>query len=67
MLGGVALACGVAAWLIPYRWNPFKLKRLFRGMLSDSANAVVPKVIGTILALIGALVLAGTAIVGRFT
>ena len=65
-IGALCLACGVAAWILPYRWNPFRLKRLFAGLLSDQANQFVPKIIGTILALLGIAILIGTLVVGKF-
>jgi hypothetical protein len=65
-IGALAVVAGVAAWALPYKWNPFRLKRLFRAILSDEANRFVPKIIGAILALIGAAILVGTLVVGKF-
>ena len=65
-IGALALVGGIAAWAIPYRWNPFRLKRLFAGLLSPEANQLVPNIIGTLLALVGAVILVGTLAVGRF-
>jgi hypothetical protein len=65
-IGALCLVGGIAAWVLPYRWNPFRLKRLFAGVLSDEANQVVPKILGTILTLAGAAILLGTLVVGKF-
>jgi hypothetical protein len=65
-IGALCLACGIAAWALPYRWNPFRLKRLFAAFLSDQTNLYVPKVIGTILGVVGAAILIGTLVVGKF-
>jgi hypothetical protein len=66
-IGALALVAGIAAWILPYKWNPFRLKRLFASILSDEANKVVPKIIGAVLALIGAAILVGTLVVGKFS
>ncbi len=62
--GGIAL--GLFAWFLPYRWNPFRFKKLVASMLSESANEKVPKVIGVILVLLGIALLIATLTVGKF-
>ena len=64
-IGALALTAGVAAWALPYHWNPFRLKRLFAAILSEEANKLVPRIIGTILALFGAAILVATVVVGK--
>jgi len=66
-IGVLALVAGIAAWALPYKWNPFRLKRLFASILSEEANKLVPKIIGTVLVLIGAAILIGTFVVGKFS
>jgi hypothetical protein len=65
-IGSLCIACGIAAWLLPYRWNPFRLKRIVGQLLSPETNKIVPRIIGTILGLLGVAILVGTAIVGKF-
>lgn len=65
-IGALVLGAGIAAWILPYRWNPFRLKRLFASVLSEETNKFVPKVIGTVLVVIGVAILVGTLVVGKF-
>jgi len=65
-IGCLCLVGGAAAWLLPYRWNPFRLKRFFAQFASAETNLMVPKIIGTILAVMGIALLIGTAVVGKF-
>jgi hypothetical protein len=65
-IGALTLVAGVAAWALPYQWNPFRLKRLFAAILSEEKNQLVPKILGTILAILGAAILVGTLVVGKF-
>lgn len=66
-LGGGLLfvVLGLAAWLLPYRWNVFRLKRLYRDFVSERVNRLIPKMVGTILLLFGVLLLLATALVGK--
>lgn len=60
LMGLGAIALGSLGWLLPYRWNPFRFKRFLAEKLSDKANQAVPKVIGSILILLGILLLIGS-------
>ncbi len=63
--GVLCIVVGLSGWLVPYRWNILRLRRLFRDALPESQNRMVPKVIGTILIIVGAIVLIATAVIGR--
>jgi hypothetical protein len=65
-IGSLCVACGVAAWLLPYRWNPFRMKRFIGQLLAPETNQVIPKIFGTILGVLGLAILVGTALVGKF-
>jgi hypothetical protein len=65
-IGSLCVVCGVAACLLPYPWNPFRLKRFIGQLLSPEANQTVPKIVGTILGALGVAILIGTALVGKF-
>lgn len=65
-MGGVAVALGILAWILPYRWNPFRFKRFIASKLSDETNQKVPKVISVILCILGIAILIGTLVVGEF-
>ena len=53
LISGGAAALGILAWVLPYKWNPFRLRRTLRGFLSEGANQMVPKILGTVFILIG--------------
>jgi hypothetical protein len=65
-IGGVALAIGVSGWLLPFRWNLLRLRRTYARFVSDNVNQMLPKIVGTILAVVGLAILIGTAVVGKF-
>ncbi|HEY2415616.1 MAG TPA: hypothetical protein VGI40_25460 [Pirellulaceae bacterium] len=65
-IGSLCVAGGIAAWLLPYKWNPFRLKRIIGQLLSPETNQMVPKIVGTILGVVGMAILIGTAVVGKF-
>ncbi len=62
LAGLAAIALGILAWVLPYRWNPFRFKRFIANMLSESANQKVPKVIGTLLIILGGVLLVGSLV-----
>lgn len=64
-IGVGAIITGLAAWLLPYRWNIFRLRRVFGDSLPDRVSRMVPKIIGTIALVIGILILVGTLTVGK--
>lgn len=51
----IILLVGILALVLPYRWNPFRLKATFASRVSDGVNRAVPKVIGWICIVIGVL------------
>jgi hypothetical protein len=61
-LGVAGMLLGVGGWSIPFRWNPLRLKRPFANLLSDEANAMVPKVLGSLLIVIGVIASIGSLI-----
>jgi hypothetical protein len=65
-IGSLCVAGGIAAWLLPYKWNPFRLKRIIGQLLSPETNQMVPKIVGTILGVVGMAILIVTAVVGKF-
>jgi hypothetical protein len=65
-IGVLALAVGVSGWLLPYRWNLLRLRRGLGSLVPEHVNRVIPKVIGSILIVVGAVILIATAAVGRF-
>ena len=65
---GMGLACivlGLSGWLLPYRWNLLRFKRILRSVLPERVNLLVPKIFGTILIVIGVVVVIGTIVFGK--
>ncbi len=56
---------GLCGWLLPYRWNPLRLRRGTARLVPEKINLLVPKIIGTILILSGLTVIILTATVGK--
>jgi|GEM_PF-6959503 len=65
-MGAGAVALGLLAWFLPYRWNPFRFKRFIASMMSEAANQRVPKVIGAILGILGIAFMIATFFIGEF-
>ena len=63
-IGALALVAGTSGWLLPYEWNLLRLRRGFARLVPEHVNRIIPKVVGTILAVAGIAILAGTAVVG---
>jgi len=59
LIGVLAVAVGVSGWLLPYRYNLLRLKRLVSGFLSEEANRRVPKIVGSILIVVGLVLIVG--------
>lgn len=59
VIGLVLVGMGVLAFVLPYRFNPFRLKGLIEPLVPERARAVVPKVIGGLMLVIGAIVSIG--------
>lgn len=66
LIGGVALLVGLYGVFAPYRWNILRLKRRFARRSSDETNERIPKIIGTILILIGLIILIPSGFGVRF-
>jgi len=66
-IGSLALVVGISGWVLPFRWNLLRLRRSYARLVSEKVNQVIPKVVGTILAILGAAILIGTAVVGKFS
>jgi hypothetical protein len=62
----LAIAVGISGWLLPYEWNLLRLRRALKSLVPESVNRVIPKVVGTLLILVGVALLAGTAVFGKF-
>jgi hypothetical protein len=65
-IGVLALAAGLLGWLLPYEYNLLRLRRGLQALVSEYVNHAIPKIVGTILLLIGVAILIGTAVVGEF-
>lgn len=65
-VGALCLIIGLSGWLLPYRWNLLRLRRGLAGLVSDNVNQLIPKVVGSILILVGLLILIGSTAVGNF-
>lgn len=66
---GAGLLCivfGLSGWLLPYRWNILRFRRVLRSLLPERVNQLVPKVVGTVLTVAGAIVVIGTVLFGKF-
>ena len=59
LMGLAALALGVSGWVLPYKWNLLRLRRPYAGAVSETANKRVPRVVGSFLILLGALIIGG--------
>ena len=66
LIGAGCIVLGLLGWLLPYRWNILRFRRLFAKLLSESANMMVPKVIGSLLILGGLVIVIATALNGKF-
>ncbi|MEM7011373.1 MAG: hypothetical protein AAF585_07810 [Verrucomicrobiota bacterium] len=56
---GIGLVLGILALVLPYRFNPFRLKRRWAEMVSEKTNHMIPKIVGFVLVSISALGLLG--------
>ena len=59
LAGFGAILAGILAWVLPYRWNLFRLKRILADRFSEKVNHSVPKVIGSILMVLGIVLIVG--------
>lgn len=66
LIGGACILIGVLGWVLPYRWNPLRLKRGFARMLSEKTNLMIPKVVGSILIIAGIAIAIVTIFYGSF-
>ena len=65
-MGVFSLLAGISGWVLPYRWNILRLRRSFAKLASERVNKLIPKIMGSILIIVGLVVLIATAIVGKF-
>jgi hypothetical protein len=66
---GIGVGClliGLSGWLLPFRWNLLRLRRRWASMISEETNKNIPKIVGSILILLGIVLLIATAVVGKF-
>lgn len=54
LMGLLAIAVGVSGWLVPYEWNVLRLRRRYAARVPESVNRALPKLVGTILTVLGA-------------
>jgi len=59
-VGAVCLIVGISGWVLPYRWNLLRVKRAWGKYFSEETNRKIPKVVGTVLVVVGLVVLIGT-------
>lgn len=62
LTGAFCILIGVLGWILPYRWNILRLRRPFSRLLPESANMVVPKIIGGAAILGGIVLILGAAL-----
>jgi hypothetical protein len=63
--GGVCILIGLSGWFLPYRWNVLRFRRLLSRLVSERVNRIVPKVVGSILVIIGLIIVLVTLCVGK--
>lgn len=63
--GGGCILLGLGGWFLPYRWNLLRLRRGLAKMVSEKVNKIIPKVVGSLLIVIGLIVVIETMLVGR--
>ncbi|MEP0547563.1 MAG: hypothetical protein ABJF88_11575 [Rhodothermales bacterium] len=61
IVGLGAIALGLLAWFLPYRWNLFRLKAGVAKLFSERVNRAIPKGIGALLIAFG-VVMVGAAL-----
>jgi hypothetical protein len=66
LIGAACIVVGLLGWLLPYRWNILRFRRALASLLSESANLMVPKVVGSILLLAGLAIVIATVVNGKF-
>ena len=62
LTGAFCLFLGLLGWILPYRWNILRMRRPFSRLLSDSANMLVPKIVGSAAILGGIVLIVGAAL-----
>lgn len=60
LLASAVIALGLSGWLLPYRWNLLRLRRSLANSASEKINRLMPKIIGSILIILGAILIVGT-------
>jgi hypothetical protein len=59
LMGLAALALGLSGWILPYKWNLLRLRRRYAGAVSEATNKRVPRLVGSLLILVGTVIIAG--------
>jgi len=57
VFGLVTLVIGLTGLLLPYRWNPLRLRKSVAALVSEKANLLIPRIVGILLVAVGAFVL----------
>ena len=63
--GGAAIVLGLSGWLLPYRWNLLRLRRGLDRLVSERINLMIPKIIGSILVVVGLIIVIATLFAGK--
>lgn len=63
--GGICILLGLSGWLLPYRWNLLRLRRGLDRLVSERINLLVPKIIGSILVVVGLIIVVATLFSSR--
>jgi hypothetical protein len=63
-MGSVCIVLGLCAWLLPDSWNILRPRFFLRAIFPDAVNRIFPKIIGTLLILLGFLILLGVVLQG---
>jgi hypothetical protein len=61
LIGAAALLVGVLGWVLPYKYNILKLKHSIAKNFSEATNIKIARGIGTVLILVGAVLLTAVA------
>jgi hypothetical protein len=51
--------------LLPYRWNLLRLRRGLDRLVSERINLMIPKIIGSILVVVGLIIVIATMFAGK--
>ena len=63
--GAACILLGLSGWLLPYRWNLLRFRRWLANVVPERVNQVIPKVAGSLLIIIGLIIVIVTMTVGK--